>query len=61
MADNSRPSKSNDYVKNHKPNPNGLRDRTAQVDYRNGAVHTRAEVLEKPAGVKNAPGSGPSG
>jgi hypothetical protein len=38
-ADNSTPSKSHFYVKG---------DWTSPVDYRNGTVHVRIEVLEKP-------------
>jgi hypothetical protein len=49
-ADNSRPSKSHYYVKADRLNPNRPRDWTAPVDYRNGTVHIRAEVLEKPPG-----------
>jgi hypothetical protein len=49
-AENSRPSKSHYYVKGDKLNPVRPRDWTAPVDYRNGTVHIRAEVLEKPAG-----------
>ena len=49
-ADNSKPSKSHYYVKGDQINPARPRDWTAPVDYRNGTVHIRAEVLEKPAG-----------
>jgi hypothetical protein len=49
-ADNSKPSKSHLYVKGDKLNPMRPRDWTSPVDYRNGTVHIRAEVLEKPAG-----------
>jgi hypothetical protein len=49
-ADNSTPSKSHYYVRDDKLNPNRPRDWTSPVDYRNGTVHIRAEVLEKPAG-----------
>jgi hypothetical protein len=49
-ADNSRPSKSHYYVKGDKLNPDRPRDWTAPVDYRNGTVHIRAEILEKPPG-----------
>ncbi len=49
-ADNSKPSKSHYYVKDGKLNAARPRDWTAPVDYRNGTVHIRAEVLEKPAG-----------
>src|SRR5262245_41976072 len=49
-ADNSKPSKSHFYVKGDMLNPNRPRDWTHPVDYRNGTVHIRAEVIEKPAG-----------
>jgi hypothetical protein len=49
-ADNSRPSKSHYYVKGDAINPKRPRDWTNPVDYRNGTVHIRAEVIEKPAG-----------
>lgn len=49
-ADNAKPSKSHYYVKGAMLNPNRPRDWTAPVDYRNGTVHIRAEVIEKPAG-----------
>ncbi len=49
-ADNSRPSKSHYYVKGDRLNPDRPRDWTAPVDYRNGTVHIRAEVIEKPPG-----------
>jgi hypothetical protein len=49
-ADNSKPSKSHYYVKGDLINPKRPRDWTAPVDYRNGTVHIRAEVIEKPAG-----------
>jgi hypothetical protein len=49
-ADNSRPSKSHVYVKADRLNPDRPRDWTAPVDYRNGTVHIRAEVLDKPPG-----------
>lgn len=49
-ADNSKPSKSHYYVKHPSLNPERPRDWTAPVDYRNGTVHIRLEVLEKPAG-----------
>jgi hypothetical protein len=49
-ADNSRPSKSHYYVKGDLINPNRPKDWTHPVDYRNGTVHIRAEVLEKPSG-----------
>jgi hypothetical protein len=49
-ADNSKPSKSHYYVKGDRLNKDRPRDWTAPVDYRNGTVHIRAEVLEKPTG-----------
>ena len=49
-ADNSTPSKSHYYVKGDLINPDRPRDWTSPVDYRNGTVHIRTEVIEKPAG-----------
>jgi hypothetical protein len=49
-ADNSRPSKSHYYVRDKLINPDRPRDWTAPVDYRNGTVHIRAEIIDKPAG-----------
>jgi hypothetical protein len=49
-ADNSTPSKSHYYVRADKLNPERPRDWTSPVDYRNGTVHIRTEVIEKPAG-----------
>jgi hypothetical protein len=49
-ADTSKPSKSHFYVKGDLINKDRPRDWTAPVDYRNGTVHIRAEVLEKPEG-----------
>src|SRR5216110_3562732 len=49
-ADNSKPSKSHYYVKGDRLNPNRPKDWTSPVDYRNGTVHIRLEVLEKPPG-----------
>src|SRR5205823_12866306 len=49
-ADTSTPSKSHYYVKGDMLNPKRPRDWTAPVDYRNGTVHIRAEVLDKPPG-----------
>jgi hypothetical protein len=49
-ADNSKPSKSHYYVKGAAINPDRPRDWTNPVDYRNGTVHIRAEVIEKPEG-----------
>src|SRR5689334_8425304 len=49
-ADNSKPSPSHYYVKGDRLNPQRPRDWTAPVDFRNGTVHVRLEVLEKPGG-----------
>lgn len=49
-ADNSKPSKSHYYVTGKMLNADRPKDWTSPVDYRNGTVHIRAEVLEKPAG-----------
>ena len=49
-ADNSKPSKSHYYVKADRLNPDRPRDWTAPVDYRNGTVHVRTEVIDKPPG-----------
>lgn len=49
-AENSKPSKSHYYVKGDLINAERPKDWTAPVDYRNGTVHIRTEVLEKPAG-----------
>jgi hypothetical protein len=49
-ADNSTPSKSHYYVKGDLINPERPRDWTSPVDYRNGTVHIRTEVIDKPAG-----------
>ena len=49
-ADNSTPSKSHYYVKHEMLNPHTPKDWTAPIDYRNGTVHIRLEVLEKPPG-----------
>jgi hypothetical protein len=49
-ADNSKPSKSHYYVHGKDLNPDRPRDWTAPVDYRNGTVHIRAEIIDKPAG-----------
>ena len=48
-ADNSTPSKSHYYVKGAAINPKRPRDWTSPVDYRNGTVHIRTEVLDRPA------------
>src|SRR4051812_22669335 len=49
-ADNSKPSKSHYYVRDKMLNPDRPKDWTQPVDYRNGTVHVRLEVIEKPAG-----------
>ena len=49
-AENSTPSKSHYYVKGDLINPERPKDWTSPVDYRNGTVHIRTEVLEKPEG-----------
>ena len=49
-ADNSKPNKSHYYVRDKMINPDRPRDWTAPVDYRNGTVHIRAEIIDKPAG-----------
>src|SRR6516164_6952329 len=45
-ADNSKPSKSHYYVRGKMLNADRPKDWTTPVDYRNGTVHIRAEVLE---------------
>ncbi len=47
-ADNSTPSKSHYYVTGKAINPKRPRDWTNPVDFRNGTVHIRTEVLERP-------------
>jgi predicted outer membrane protein len=49
-ADNSTPSKSHYYVRDKMLNADRPKDWTSPVDYRNGTVHIRAEVIEKPEG-----------
>ena len=49
-ADNSVPSKSHFYVTGSLINPDRPKDWTSPVNYRNGKVHIRIEVLEKPPG-----------
>ena len=48
-ADNSKPSQSHYYVKGKAINSKRPTDWTSPVDYRNGTVHIRTEVLERPA------------
>jgi hypothetical protein len=52
-ADNAVPNKSHYYVKGDMISPNRPHDWTSPVDYRNGTVHIRTEVIEKPAGSEN--------
>lgn len=47
-AENSTPSKSHYYVTGKAVNPKRPVDWTAPVDFRNGTVHVRTEVLERP-------------
>lgn len=47
-ADTSTPSQSHYYVTGKRVNPKRPRDWTGPVDFRNGTVHIRTEVLEKP-------------
>lgn len=49
-ADHSVPSKSHYYVKGNLINPDRPADWTSPVDFRNGTVHIRLEVIEKPPG-----------
>lgn len=49
-ADTSSPSKSHFYLTGDRINPARPKDWTAPVDYRNGTLHLRAEILEKPPG-----------
>jgi hypothetical protein len=49
-ADNSTPSKSHYYVKDGPLNTERPKDWTSPVDYRNGTVHIRIEVIDKPEG-----------
>ncbi len=49
-ADTSTPSKSHYYVKGDRLSKDRPKDWTSPVDYRNGTVHIRTEVIEKPAG-----------
>jgi hypothetical protein len=49
-ADNSKPSKSHFYVRGKDLNSDRPKDWLKPVDYRNGTVHIRAEVIEKPVG-----------
>ncbi|WP_421811949.1 hypothetical protein [Flagellimonas sp.] len=49
-ADTSTPSKSHYYVTHDQLGPNVPKDWTSPVDYQNGTVHIRIEVLDKPLG-----------
>ncbi|MEM6685614.1 MAG: hypothetical protein AAF617_07425 [Bacteroidota bacterium] len=49
----SSPSKSHYYITNEMLSPNIPKDWTQPIDYRNGTVHIRIEVIKKPKG--NAP------
>ena len=49
-ADNAKPNPSHYYVRGDMLNADRPKDWTAPVDYRNGTVHVRLEVIEKPAG-----------
>lgn len=49
-ADHSTPSPSHYYVTGNRINPDRPVDWTLPVDYRNGSVHIRIEVIDKPAG-----------
>lgn len=49
-ADNSKPSKSHYYVRDKMISADRPKDWTKPVDYRNGTVHIRLEVIEKPEG-----------
>ena len=52
-ADTKNPNESHWYVKGPLINPNRPLDWVSPVDYRNGTVHIRTEVIEKPAGGEN--------
>jgi hypothetical protein len=49
-ADNFTPSKSHYYVKREKINPFRPVNWSSPIDYRNGTVHIRLEVIKKPKG-----------
>jgi len=49
-ADNSSPSKSHYYVKGNMLNSQIPTDWTSPLDYRNGTVHIRIDVMDKPSG-----------
>ncbi len=50
QADNSKPNPSHVYVKGPMLMPDIPKDWTSPMDYRNGTVHVRLEVIEKPTG-----------
>lgn len=50
QADTSKPNPSHYYVKGDMLNKNRPANWLSPVDYRNGTVHVRLEVLEKPPG-----------
>lgn len=50
QADTSRPSPSHYYVYEDALLPGQPADWTAPVDYRNGSLHLRTEVIDKPSG-----------
>ena len=52
-ADTSTPDKSHYYVRGNMLNPARPTNWTTPVDYRNGTVHIRTEVIDKPAGSEN--------
>src|ERR1700687_1515377 len=49
-ADKSKPSKSHYYVRGKMLDVDRPKDWMRPVDYRNGTVHIRTEVIEKPPG-----------
>jgi len=49
-ADNSKPNPSHYYITEDMLNPDRPKDWTAPIDYRNGTVHVRLDVIDKPAG-----------
>lgn len=49
-AFNAKPNQSHFYARGDLINPNRPKDWTSPVDYRNGTVHLRLEVIEKPPG-----------
>jgi len=53
---NSKPNQSHYYVKEPVLNTGRPKDWTAPVDYRNGTVHVRLEVIGKPSGFVVVPG-----